>query len=67
MALNLCIIVVGVLRPIFLFHDHYNMQGTFPRAVAYILLDTGFPCITSAFAVLFLALLRATQVSLTTT
>ena len=35
----------------------------FIRCVAYLLLDTGFPCITTAFAILFLALLRATQVA----
>ena len=37
---------------------------TWPRTVAYILVDTGLPCMTSAFAVLFLALLRATQIEL---
>ncbi|TRY80477.1 hypothetical protein TCAL_02976 [Tigriopus californicus] len=63
-ALNVSIIVIGVLRPIFLFHDPYNLGQTWPRMVGYLLLDTGYPCITTAFAVLFLALLRATQVEL---
>ncbi len=62
-ALNLCLVAVGVLRPIFLFHDPYNESGLWHRAAAYILLDSPFPCITTAFAVLFLALLRATQVT----
>lgn len=61
-ALNVSIMVIGVLRPIFLFHDPYNLGQTWPRMVGYLLLDLGYPCITTAFAVLFLALLRATQV-----
>ena len=61
-TLNLCLILMGLLRPIWLFHDPYNSGETWHRAVAYVLVDTGFPCITTAFAVLFLALLRATQV-----
>ena len=63
-GLNLCIIVVGVLRPVYLFIDPYNASGSFPRVVAYLLLDTGYPAITTGFAILFLALLRATQIEL---
>ncbi len=63
-GLNLCIVVVGLLRPLYLFVDPYNLAGHLPRVAAYVLLDTGFPCITSAFAILFLALLRATQIEL---
>ena len=55
---------MGLLRPIWLFHDPYNSKNTWHRAGAYLLVDTGFPCITTAFAVLFLALLRATQVNI---
>ena len=55
---------MGLLRPIWLFHDPYNSKNTWHRAAAYLLVDTGFPCITTAFAVLFLALLRATQVNI---
>ena len=63
-GLNLCIIVVGVLRPVYLFVDPYNASGSLPRVVAYLLLDTGYPAITTGFAILFLALLRATQIEL---
>jgi hypothetical protein len=63
-GLNLCIVVVGVLRPLYLFIDPYNASGSLPRVAAYVLLDTGFPCVTTAFAILFLALLRATQIEL---
>ena len=47
-----------------MFHDPYNEELSWPRPVAYLLVDTGLPCMTSAFAVLFLALLRATQIEL---
>ena len=63
-ALNLCLIFIGILRPIYLFYDPYNYSGAWPRMASYLLLDTGFPCVTTAFAVLFLALLRATQIEL---
>ena len=66
-SLNLCLVVIGVLRPIWLFHDPYNEELSWPRPVAYLLVDTGLPCMTSAFAVLFLALLRATQIELVST
>ena len=62
-TLNLFLILMGLLRPVWLFHDPYNSGRTWHRVAAYLLVDTGFPCITTAFAVLFLALLRATQVT----
>jgi len=62
-SLNLCLVVIGLLRPIWLFHDPYNINQTWPRYGAYLLVDTGLPCMTTAFAVLFLALLRTTMVS----
>ena len=63
-GLNLCIVAVGVLRPVYLFVDPYNASGSLPRVAAYLLLDTGYPAITTGFAILFLALLRATQIEL---
>ena len=67
-ALNLCLIILGVLRAAFLLghaaSDPYNLHLSWPRTAGYLLLDTGFPCLTTAFAVLFLALLRATQIEL---
>ena len=63
-SLNLCIIIISLIRPIWLFHDPYNETLQWPRVAAYLLVDTGLPCMTSAFAVLFLALLRATQIEL---
>lgn len=63
-SLNLCLVIIGLLRPIWLFHDPYNENLSWPRPAAYLLVDTGLPCMTTAFAVLFLALLRATQIEL---
>ena len=63
-SLNLFLVIIGLLRPIWLFHDPYNENLTWPRPIAYVLVDTGLPCMTSSFAVLFLALLKATQIEL---
>ena len=69
-SLNLFLVLIGLLRPIWLLHNPYNRNydevawPRWPRTVAYLLQDTGLPCLTSAFAVLFLALLRATQIEL---
>ena len=62
LSLNACMIAVGVSRGLFLLVDAYNEGGTFYSPLAYMLLNIGYPCITSAFAILFLALLRVTQV-----
>jgi len=64
LSLNLCMIIVGVSRGVFLLWDAYNESGSLYSPVAYILLNIGYPCITSAFSILFLALLRVTQVEL---
>ena len=57
-CLNLSLMLIGILRPVWLFHDPYNDEKSWPRVAAYLLVDTGLPAITTAFAVLFLALLR---------
>ena len=64
LSLNVCMILIGLARGIFLLVDPYNESQSLPSPVAYMLLNLGYPCITSAFAILFLALLRVTQVEL---
>jgi hypothetical protein len=64
LSLNACMIAVGISRGLFLLVDAYNEGETFYSPLAYMLLNIGYPCITSAFAILFLALLRVTQVEL---
>ena len=57
------VVMAGSARGVFLLWDAYNEGGSLPQPLAYLLLNIGNPCITSAFAILFLALLRVTQVS----
>ena len=64
LSLNICMILIGLARGIFLLLDPYNESQSLPSPIAYMLLNLGYPCITSAFAILFLALLRVTQVEL---
>ena len=64
LSLNSLLLMVGVCRSVYFLVDGYNSDGTFPLAVAYLLHNTALPCITSAFSVLFLAILQATKVSL---
>ena len=64
LSLNICMIIIGLFRGLFLLFDPYNENQSLPTPMAYMLLNIGYPCITSAFAILFLALLRVTQVEL---
>ena len=64
LSLNVCMIIIGLARGTFLLFDPYNEGQSLPSPLAYMLLNLGYPCITSAFAILFLALLRVTQVEL---
>ena len=57
-------IIIGLARGLFLLFDPYNEADSLPSPLAYMLMDLGYPCVTSAFAILFLALLRVTQVEL---
>ena len=40
-SLNLCLVLIGILRPIWLFYDPYNVGNSWTRPVAYLLVDTG--------------------------
>ena len=64
LSLNICMILIGLVRGSFLLFDPYNEGQSLPLPLAYMLLNVGYPCITTAFAILFLALLRVTQVEL---
>ena len=63
-SLNALMFAMGVLRALFFFIDGYNSNKTFPPAISYLLYSIAFPCLTSAFSLLFLALLTATRVQL---
>ena len=60
-ALNLMMLTMGVDRAVYLLVDAYNHKLIWPAPVAYLLIGLGFPCLTSAFSILFLALLQSTR------
>ncbi|XP_064606717.1 uncharacterized protein LOC135471417 [Liolophura sinensis] len=63
-SLNLLMFLMGVIRGVYLLVDGYNSRQIFSRVLDYFLLSTGFPCLTSAFSILFFALLQATRMQL---
>ncbi|XP_062589203.1 proline-rich transmembrane protein 4-like [Saccostrea cucullata] len=64
MVLNILIIFKCVLRALYLLIDAYNVRGTYHPVLAYFLYSTAFPCLTSAFSILFYALLLATKMKM---
>ena len=64
MVLNLLIIFQCVLRALYLLIDPYNMHDTYHAVLSYFLYSTAFPCLTSAFSILFYALLLATKMKM---
>ncbi|XP_076313482.1 uncharacterized protein LOC143226427 [Tachypleus tridentatus] len=64
MSLNIMMFFMGVSRAVYLLYDPYNLQGKYPAVLAYFVFNSGYPFLTSAFSILFLALLQATKVEL---
>ncbi|XP_013381344.1 uncharacterized protein LOC106152343 [Lingula anatina] len=64
LSLTGLMLLMASTRTIYLLVDGYNANNTFPRFVSYFLYTLTFPCITSAFSILFLALLRTTRMQL---
>ncbi len=60
-ALNSMLLFMGIIRALYFFIDAYNSQEVFPIIGAYFLYNLGFPCMTSAFSILFLALLNTVK------
>ena len=57
-ALNSIMFAVGFFRALYFLVDGYNSNGTFHPVGHYLLYSIGFPCVTSAFSILLLALLQ---------
>ncbi|ELT90736.1 hypothetical protein CAPTEDRAFT_187422 [Capitella teleta] len=57
-SLNVMLLVLCSSRAVLLLVDGYNSERTFHPIVAYLIYSLGFPSLTSAFSILFLALLR---------
>ena len=64
MSLNMLLLVLGTCRAVYFLVDGYNSNGVFHPVLAYCLLNVAFPCMSSAFSILFLALLQSTEVQL---
>ncbi|XP_033102689.1 proline-rich transmembrane protein 4-like [Anneissia japonica] len=60
-ALNVIVVIMGVDRAVFLIVDPYGSKNILPLPVVYVMLGLGFPCLTSSFSILFMALLSATK------
>uniref|UniRef100_A0A0A9Z511 Proline-rich transmembrane protein 3 n=1 Tax=Lygus hesperus TaxID=30085 RepID=A0A0A9Z511_LYGHE len=56
------LLVIGCMRSFYLFYDAYNINKSLPVPISNLLMHMVFPLLTSAFAILFLFLLTATEV-----
>lgn len=56
------LLVIGCMRSFYLFYDAYNINKSLPVPISNLLMHMVFPLLTSAFAILFLFLLQATEV-----
>ncbi|BET02227.1 Hypothetical protein NTJ_15045 [Nesidiocoris tenuis] len=56
------LLIIGCMRSFYLFYDAYNVHEILPLPVSNLLLNMIFPLLTSAFAILFLFLMTATEV-----
>ncbi|XP_064631857.1 uncharacterized protein LOC135490585 [Lineus longissimus] len=62
-AVNVVLAMMGIFRAVYFLIDGYNSHEVFsPDAVDYFVYTIGFPFLTSAFCILFLALLQTTKV-----
>lgn len=62
-SLNVMVFLIGILRSLYLLVDPYNYPQIFPLVASYLVYNTVLPCVTSAFSLMFLALLAATKMS----
>ena len=60
-ASNGLLLAMGSCRAVYFLVDGYNTKQVFHPVVAYCLYSVGFPCLTSAFSIIFLALLETLQ------
>lgn len=65
-SLNVILFIFGASRTFYLLFDAYNAEGKLPAWLSYYCMSISFPCLTSAFSILFLALFRTTRMSVMT-
>ena len=63
-ALNVIMFLMGVFRSVYFLVDGYNSHGSFHIAGNYFLYSIGFPCLTSAFSILLLALMQTLKMQI---
>lgn len=63
-SIHLIIALIGVLRSVYLFHDAYNITHSYPEPISHLLLNITCPLITTTFAIMFLYLIKTTDVLL---
>lgn len=61
-AVNLLLFTFCLLRALFLLVDGYNSNHTYHYLIGFLLFYLAFPCLTSAFALIFYAFLKTAKV-----
>ncbi|XP_034255755.1 proline-rich transmembrane protein 3 [Thrips palmi] len=66
LSLHGLLATIGILRCGFLSYDAYNSGHSFPEPISHLLLNIVFPLLATAFALVFLFLMRACEVHIGT-
>lgn len=61
-TLHSILLIIGIVRSVYLFYDAYNVNNSFPEPISHLLLNIVLPLLTSAFIILFIFLLYASKV-----
>ncbi|XP_008488173.1 uncharacterized protein LOC103524904 isoform X3 [Diaphorina citri] len=62
LTLHSLLLVIGGIRSAYLFYDAYNINNSLPESVSKLALNIVFPLLTASFSLLFLYLLKITDV-----
>jgi hypothetical protein len=61
LSIQLLVLFLAITRSIHLLYDAYNHKRLLPPALAFCIFNVAFPCLSSALAVLLLAMFKATK------
>ena len=61
LSVQLLVLFLAITRSIHLLYDAYNHKRLLPPALAFCIFNVAFPCLSSALAVLLLAMFKATK------
>ncbi|KAL1455998.1 hypothetical protein WDU94_000756 [Cyamophila willieti] len=62
LTLHSLLLVIGCTRSAYLFYDAYNINNSLPESLSKLALNIVFPLLTAGFSLLFLYLLKVTDV-----